>query len=95
MIDMYPKYDNTHKSIMFYALIFINNRIMLCYQYILNIPICEIFEKDIDYLERITLSDMTHMMSMADLVAIYVETLMIDSEFSLEIEFTGLICMNP
>ena len=35
------------------------------------------------------------MMSMADLVAIGVETLRIDYEFSLEIEFTELIRMNP
>ena len=35
------------------------------------------------------------MMSMADLVAIGVETPMIDSECSLEKEFTELICINP
>ena len=35
-------------------------------------------------LERIKLSDMTHMMSMADPVAIGVETPMIDSRCSLE-----------
>ena len=37
-----------------------------------------------NYPERITLSDLTHMMSMVDHVAIGVETLRIDSECSLE-----------
>ena len=49
----------------------------------------------LNYLERITLSDPTHMLSMADYVAIDVETLRIDSGRSLEKEFTELICMNP
>ena len=35
------------------------------------------------------------MMSMTDLVAIGVETPRIDSGYSLEKEFTELICMNP
>ena len=35
------------------------------------------------------------MMSMVDPIAIDVETLSIDSEFSLEKEFTELIHMNP
>ena len=48
-----------------------------------------------NYLERITLSNPTHMMSMADLVAIGVETLRIDSGCSLEKEFNKLIHMNP
>ena len=48
-----------------------------------------------NYLERISLSDLTHMMSMADLVAIGVETLRIDSGCSLEQEFTELIHINP
>ena len=48
-----------------------------------------------NYPERITLFDQTHMMSMADLVAIGVETPMIDSGCSLEEEFTKLIRMNP
>ena len=47
------------------------------------------------YLERITLSDPSHMMSIADPIAIGVETLRIDSGCSLEKEFTELICMNP
>ena len=47
-----------------------------------------------NYLERILLSDPTHMMSMANHVAISVETLSIDSGFSLEKEFTELIRMN-
>ena len=46
-------------------------------------------------LERIALSDLTHMMSMADLMAIGVETPRIDRGCSLEKEFTELICMNP
>ena len=41
-----------------------------------------------DYLERITLYNPTHIMSMVDHVAIDVETLMIDSGCSLEKEFT-------
>ena len=48
-----------------------------------------------NYPEKITLSNPTHMMSMADLVAISVETLRIDSVCSLEKEFTKLIYMNP
>ena len=48
-----------------------------------------------NYLERITLSDPSHMMSMADPIAIGVETLRIDSGCSLEKEFTELIRINP
>ena len=48
-----------------------------------------------NYLERIALSNPTHMMSMADPIAIGVETLRIDSGCSLEKEFTELIRMNP
>ena len=48
-----------------------------------------------NYSERITLSNPTHMMSMADLIGIGVETLRIDSGCSLEKEFTELIRMNP
>ena len=47
------------------------------------------------YLEIITLSNLTHMMSMADIVAINVETLRIDSGYFSEKEFTKLIYMNP
>ena len=47
-----------------------------------------------NYLERITLSNPTYMMSTADLVAIGVETLWIDNRCSLEKEFIELICMN-
>ena len=43
----------------------------------------------------ITLSNLTHMISMANLVAIGVETPRIDSGCFLEKEFTELICMNP
>ena len=48
-----------------------------------------------NYLERITLSDTSHMMSIADPIAIGVETLRIDSGCSLEKEFTELIRINP
>ena len=48
-----------------------------------------------NYPKRITLSNPTHMMSMADPIAIGVETLKIDSGCSLEKEFTELIRMNP
>ena len=48
-----------------------------------------------NYLERIGLSNPTHMMSMADPIAIGVETLRIDSGCSLEKECTELIHMNP
>ena len=48
-----------------------------------------------NYLETIPLSNPTHMMSMADPIAIDVETLRIDSGCSLEKEFTELIRMNP
>ena len=49
----------------------------------------------LNYLERIALSNPTHMMSMADPIAIDIETLRIDSGCSLEKEFIELICMNP
>ena len=48
-----------------------------------------------NYPKRIALSDPTHMMIMVDLVAINVEILRIDSECSLEKEFTKLIHINP
>ena len=48
-----------------------------------------------NYLERITLSNPTHMMSMTDPIVIGVVTLRIDSGCSLEKEFTKLIRMNP
>ena len=48
-----------------------------------------------NYLERIILSDLSHIMSMVDLVIICVETRMIDSGCYLEKEFTDLIHMNP
>ena len=48
-----------------------------------------------NYPERISLSNLTDMMSMADPIAIGVETLRIDSGCSLEKEFTELIRMNP
>ena len=48
-----------------------------------------------NYLEIIGLSNPTHIMSMVDLIAIGVETIRIDSGFSLKKEFTELIRMNP
>ena len=48
-----------------------------------------------NYPKRIALSDPTHMMSIVDPVSISVESLRIDSGYSLEKEFIALICMNP
>ena len=48
-----------------------------------------------NYMEKITLSNPTHRMSMSDPIAIGVETLRIDSGYSLEKEFTELIPINP
>ena len=48
-----------------------------------------------NYPERMTLSNLSHMMSMVDLITISVEILRIDSGCSLEKEFTELIRMNP
>ena len=48
-----------------------------------------------NYIDRIALSNLSHMMSMADHIYIGVETLRIDSGCSLEKEFTELIRMNP
>ena len=48
-----------------------------------------------NYPERITLSELTHIMSMVDHVAIGVETPRIDSGCSLEKEFIELIRVNP
>ena len=48
-----------------------------------------------NYLERISLSDLTYITSMADPIAIGMETRRIDSECSLENEFSELISMNP
>ena len=36
MIDMHSKYDNMHKNEMFYALIYINNHIIVCQNYVLS-----------------------------------------------------------
>ena len=52
-------------------------------------------ERISNYSERVTLFDPTHMTSMADLVAINVERLRIDSGYSLKKEFIKLIRMNP
>ena len=51
--------------------------------------------RTLNYPERIALSNPSHLMSMADPIAIGVETLRIDSGCSLEKEFTELIRMNP
>ena len=51
--------------------------------------------RTLNYPERITLFDLTYMMSVADPMDISVETPRIDSRCSLEKEFTELICMNP
>ena len=48
-----------------------------------------------NYPERIVLSNPSHMMSMADPIAIGVETLRIDSGCSFEKEFTELFHLNP
>ena len=48
-----------------------------------------------NYLKIIILFDLTHMMSMADPIAIDVETPRIDSGCSMEKDFTKLIYMNP
>ena len=48
-----------------------------------------------NYPKRRTLSNLTHMMSMTDPVAISVETPRIDNGCSLEKEFIELMCMNP
>ena len=50
--------------------------------------------RTLNYPERITLFELTRMMSIVDHVAIGVETLRIDSVCSLEKEVTELICMN-
>ena len=51
--------------------------------------------RTLNYPERIALSDLTHMMSMVDPVAIGVDIPRIDSGCYLEKEFTDLIRMNP
>ena len=51
--------------------------------------------KTLNYPERITLSDPTYMMSMANPMAIGIETPRIDSGCSMEKKFTQLIRRNP
>ena len=53
------------------------------------------FRSILNYLERIILSNLTHIMSKADLVAISVETPRIYSGCYLEKESSELICVNP
>ena len=49
----------------------------------------------LNYLKRIPLFDLTHMMSMTDPIVISVKTLSIDSGCYLEKEFIELICTSP
>ena len=51
--------------------------------------------KKLNYLERIALSDLNHMISIINHVAISVETSKIDGGCSLKKEFSELISMNP
>ena len=51
--------------------------------------------RTLNYPKRITLSNLTHMMNIVDLVLIGMETLRIDSGCYLEKEFIELIRMNP
>ena len=51
--------------------------------------------RTLNYMKRITLSDLTYMISIIDPIAISVLTLRIDSGFSLEKEFIELISINP
>ena len=51
--------------------------------------------RTLNYLERISLSDLTYVMSTVDLVVIYVKIPRIDNLCSLEKEFIELIHMNP
>ena len=44
---------------------------------------------------QIAISDMTHMMNMADPITIHVETIRLGSGCSMEKEFSELICINP
>ena len=48
-----------------------------------------------NYLERITLSNVTHMIKMTNPVSISVETLMINCGCILENESNELSCMSP
>ena len=51
--------------------------------------------RTLNYLERIVLFDLTHMMSITDPMTISVEIPMINSGCSVEKEFTKFIHMNP
>ena len=44
MIDIYSKYDNIHKNIMFYVLIYINNYIIICIICMLSVNFCVVIE---------------------------------------------------
>ena len=58
-------------------------------------PFIRYSRRTLNFLERITLSDLTHMMSMVDHMAISEEIPRIDNGCSLTEEFTELIRMNP
>ena len=62
---------------------------------VINILIQERFKRTLNYRKRKALSHPTHMMSTANLMAIYVETLRIDIGCSLEKEFAKLVHINP
>ena len=55
----------------------------------------EYSRRTLNYPERIALSNLSHMISMADPIAIGVETLMIEYGWPLVKEFIELILMNP
>ena len=58
--------------------------------YVLNIYIQGIFEKDIKVLKRETLFDLTHMMTIVDLVAISIEVQRIDNRCTFKKELTKM-----
>ena len=63
--------------------------------YVIGSLIHEIFEKDIELSgKKLSMYNLTHMMSMTNLVAFGVEILRIYSRCSLEKEFIKLICMK-
>ena len=85
MIDIYSKHENMDNNVIFYTLICINNHIISCVNCMISTS---------NYPARIKLYDPTYMMSMADPMAISVETLMIDSGCSFEKAFIEFIHMN-
>ena len=53
------------------------------------------YSRRLNYSKRIVLPDLTHMISMTDLMAVGVETLRINIGCSLDKKFIELIHMNP